>query len=153
MEFLMSPFIVPVAGCAVGVVAIISGIWLEAQKRQLRSQERMAMLARGIPLADIEKSLGPGDEERPTVRDPLRSLGTARRTAIVLVSAGIGLVLFFAVLAWVVHTFEVLAGAAVGLIPVAVGIGFFIDYTLQKRELSRFGLELGADKPDVGLSR
>lgn len=153
MEFLMSPFIVPVAGCAVGIVAIVSGIWLEAQKRQLRSQERMAMLARGIPLAEIEKSLGPGDEERPTVKDPLRSLGNARRTGIVLVSAGIGLVLFFAVLAWVVHTIEVLAGAAVGLIPLAIGVGFFVDYNLQKRELSRFGLELGADRPEIGLNR
>jgi hypothetical protein len=37
----------------------------------------------------------------------------------------------------------VLAGAAVGLMPLAVGIGFVIDYHLQKRDLSRFGLEVG----------
>ena len=36
----------------------------------------------------------------------------------------------------------VLAGAAVGLIPLAIGIGFFVDYNLQKRELSRFGMEI-----------
>jgi len=40
---------------------------------------------------------------------------------------------------------DVLAGAAVGIIPLAIGIGFFIDYNLQKRELSRFGLEVGAE--------
>ena len=42
---------------------------------------------------------------------------------------------------------EVLAVAAAGLIPLAIGIGFFIDYNLQKRELSRFGLEVGAELP------
>ncbi len=39
---------------------------------------------------------------------------------------------------------EVLAGASVGLIPLAIGVGFLlIDYHLPKRDLSRFGLEVG----------
>ncbi|MCU1249577.1 MAG: hypothetical protein JWQ49_2606, partial [Edaphobacter sp.] len=33
-NFVSSPFIVPVAGCAVGAVAIVSGIWFEAQQRR-----------------------------------------------------------------------------------------------------------------------
>jgi hypothetical protein len=37
---------------------------------------------------------------------------------------------------------DVLAGAAAGFIPLAIGIGFFVDYHLQKRELSRFGIEI-----------
>ncbi|PMZ85460.1 hypothetical protein C1X79_26010, partial [Pseudomonas sp. FW305-42] len=72
-------------------------------------------------------------------KDPLRSLGIARRTGIVLVSSGIGIVLFFVTLELILGVREVLSGAAVGLIPLAIGIGFFIDYSLQKRELSRFG--------------
>jgi hypothetical protein len=147
MNFIYSPFIVPVAGCLVGIVAIVSGIWLEAQKRRIKSEERMAMLARGVPLAEIENMLGSGVEEKPPVKDPLRSLGNARRTGIVLVSVGLGLTLFFIALSYIVGERDVLAGAAVGIIPLAIGIGFFIDYNLQKRELSRFGLEVGAESP------
>jgi hypothetical protein len=152
MDFMMSPFIVPVAGCAVGAVAIVSGIWFEAQQRRNKAEQRMAMIARGVPIAEIERLLGSGDEEK-RVRDPLRSLGNARRAGIVLASLGVGLILFFAALSVVVYVREVLAGAAAGLIPLAIGIGFFVDYNLQKRELSRFGLEIGAESSGVGSDR
>ncbi|MBB5340931.1 DUF6249 domain-containing protein [Tunturiibacter gelidoferens] len=152
MDFMMSPFIVPVAGCAVGAIAIVSGIWFEAQQRRNKAEQRMAMIARGIPIAEIEKLLGSGDEEK-RVRDPLRSLGNARRTGIVLVSVGLGLMLFFLTLSVILRERDVLTGAAVGIIPLAIGIGFFIDYNLQKRELSRFGLEIGADSPGIGSDR
>ena len=153
MNFLFSPFVIPVAGILVAIVAIISGIWLDGHKRRLKSEERIAMISRGVPLADIEKLLGTGDEEKPPVKDPLRSLGNARRTGIVLVSVGAGLILFFVVLTAILHVREVLSGAAAGLIPLAIGIGFFIDYNLQKRELSRFGLEVGAESTGSGLDR
>jgi hypothetical protein len=153
MNFLFSPFVIPVAGILVAIVAIISGIWLDGHKRRLKSEERIAMISRGVPLADIEKMLGTGDEEKPPVKDPLRSLGNARRTGIVLVSVGAGLILFFVVLTAILHVREVLSGAAAGLIPLAIGVGFFIDYNLQKRELSRFGLEVGAESPGVGVDR
>jgi hypothetical protein len=152
MDFLTSPFIVPVAGCAVGAIAIVSGIWFEAQQRRNKAEQRMAMIARGVPIAEIEKLLGSGDEEK-RVRDPLRSLGNARRTGIVLVSLGVGLILFFVVLSVVVQERAVLAGSAAALIPLAIGIGFFIDYNLQKRELSRFGLEIGAESSGVNSER
>jgi hypothetical protein len=150
MEFMNSPFVVPVAGCLVGIVAIISGIWLDAQKRRLKSEERVAMISRGVPIAEIERLIGVG-EEKPPVKDPLRSLSNARRTAIVLVSVGMGLMLFFVVLSYIVQERDVLAGAAAGLVPFAIGVGFFIDYNLQKRELSRFGLEIG-EEPAGGSS-
>ena len=150
-NFVFSPFIVPVAGCMVGIVAIVMGIWLEAEKRRTKSEERMAMIARGVPLAEIERMLGAGDE-KPSVKDPLRSLSNARRAGIVLVSVGVGLTLFFIALSYIVQERDVLAGAAVGIIPLAIGIGFFIDYHLQKRELSRFGLEVGAE-PGSSLNR
>ena len=142
-----TPFIVPVAGCAVGAVAIVSGIWFEAQQRRNKADQRMAMLARGLPIAEIERLLGPGEDEKKTPKDPIRSLGNARRAGIFLVSIGIGLILFFITLTEILHVREVLSGAAAGLIPLVIGIGFFIDYNLQKRELSRFGLEVEADLP------
>jgi hypothetical protein len=144
-NFIFSPFIVPVAGCMIAIVAVIGGIWLDGHKRRIRSDERIAMISRGVPLNEIERMLGAGAEDKPSVKDPLRSLGNARRTGIVLVSVGLGLTLFFIVLSYIVQVREVLAGAAAGIIPLAIGIGFFIDYYLQKRELSRFGLEVGAE--------
>lgn len=150
MDFSMSPYIIPVAGCAVGAIAIVSGTWFEAQQRRNKAEQRMAMLARGVPIAEIERMLGSGEDEK-RVRDPLRSLGNARRAGIVLVSIGIGLVFFFLVLAVIVQQRYVLAGAAAGIIPLAIGIGFFVDYNLQKRELSRFGLEIGEESSGAGV--
>jgi hypothetical protein len=147
MGFFLSPFVVPVAGCAVGMVAIISGIWFEAQQRRNKAEQRMAMIARGIPIPEIERLLGAGDDEK-RVKDPLRSLGNARRAGIVLTSVGVGLILFFVMLTGILHVPAILSGAAAGLIPLAIGVGFFIDYNLQKRELSRFGLEIGAEQTD-----
>ena len=137
----------------VGIVAIVAGIWLDGHKRRIKSEERIAMISRGVPLAEIERVLGPGIEEKPPVKDPLRSLGNARRAGIVLVSVGVGLTLFFIVLSYIVQVREVLSGAAAGIIPLAIGIGFFIDYNLQKRELSRFGLEVGAESAGSALDR
>jgi len=111
------------------------------------------MLARGVPIEEIERLMGPGEEEKPTPKDPLRSLSNARRTGIVLVSVGLGLVLFFITLYLILQERAILSGAAAGLIPLAIGIGFFVDYNLQKRELSRFGLEVGAESSGVGLDR
>ena len=60
---------------------------------------------------------------------------------------GAGVVIFGLVLTAILQVREVLSVAAAGLIPLAIGIGFFVDYALQKRELSRFGLEVAADQP------
>jgi hypothetical protein len=103
----------------------------------------MAMVARGMPADDIDKLLTKAIVDSKPVKDPMQSLANARRTAIVLISSGIGLALFFILLAYILSERDVLAGAAVGLMPLAVGIGFVIDYHLQKRDLSRFGLEVG----------
>ncbi len=152
-NFVFSPFIVPVAGCMVAIVAVVSGIWLDGHKRRIKSEERIAMISRGVPLAEIEKMLGAGNEDKPAVKDPLRSLGNTRRAGIVLVSVGAGLILFFVVMTAILQERDGLVGAAAGLIPLAIGVGFFVDYNLQKRELSRFGLEVGADSPRSTLDR
>jgi hypothetical protein len=148
MEVFTTPFIVPLGAFAVAIVAIGGGIWSQIHARRVRAEQRMAMIARGVPIAEIEKLLGSATEEEPRPpRDPFRSLSNARRAGIVLVSSGIGIMLFFITLTIILNVREVLSGAAVGLIPLAIGIGFFIDYNLQKRELSRFGMEIEPDHP------
>ena len=147
----LSPILIPVIAMLIPIVAIVGGYYTQVQNRRIKADQQMAMLARGIPLAEIEaymKTLpGEEEEERARVKDPMRSLGNARRTAIVLISLGLGLIGFFVVLEIILAVRPVLAGAAAGLIPLAIGIGFAIDYQLQKREMSRFGLEVGADVP------
>jgi len=149
MGLLNTPFIVPLGAFAVAIVAIVSGIWSDAHNKRIRADQRMAMLARGMSIEDIEKLMGkPGenpDDQKP--KDPLRSLANARRAGIILISCGVGIIAFFLVLEAILGVREVLSGAAAGLIPLAIGIGFFVDYSPQKRELSRFGLEIGADNP------
>ena len=125
------------------IVAIVSGVVSEGNRQRLTAEQRMAMIARGMPADDIDRLLTKAIVDSRPVKDPMQSLANARRTAIVLISSGIGLALFFIVLAYILSERDVLAGAAVGLMPLAVGIGFVIDYYLQKRDLSRFGLEVG----------
>ena len=140
----LSPFVVPLGAFLVAIVAIAGGIFSQAHARRLKADQRMGMLARGIPLAEIEAVLKTAkDEDERPVKDPMRSLGNARRTAVVLISSGLGLMLFFAVISFILHERDVLTGVAIGLIPLAIGLGFVVDYQLQKREMARFGLEIG----------
>ena len=144
-----SPFIVPLGAFLVAIVAIVSGIVGQAHARRIKAEQRMAMIQRGMPVEQIDLLLKSSrdDGEEVKAKDPLRSLGNARRTGIVLVSVGAGIILFGFVLTAIVQVREVLAVSASGLIPLAIGIGFFVDYNLQKRELARFGLEIAADQP------
>jgi hypothetical protein len=140
-----TPFVIPVAALAVGAVAIISGIASSMNSQRIRAEQRMAMIARGLSADDIVKLLGDSDEDarlEGRIKDPMRSLANARRAGIILSSIGIGLLLFFVVLERILQVREVYAGAASALIPLAIGVGFFVDYAWQKRDLTRFGLKI-----------
>jgi Flp pilus assembly protein TadB len=151
MGFTFSPFIVPLGAFMVAIVAIVSAAASKAHARRMRAEQRMVMLQRGMSIEQIDQVLQPESaeeaEEIPRAKDPIRSLGYARRTGIVLVSVGLGIILFGLLLTVIVQVREVLTVAAAGLIPLCIGIGFFVDYNLQKRELARFGLEVGAELP------
>lgn len=135
-----SPFMIPLGAFLVGIVAIVAGVVGAAYKQRLKTEQRLAMLARGMSAGDIEKVLS---ADGRSAKDPLQGIASTRRTAIVLISTGVGVMLSFLVLAWIVNDHEVLSGGAFGLIPLSIGVGFFIDYTMQKRELAHFGLEVG----------
>jgi hypothetical protein len=61
----------------------------------------------------------------------------SRTTALVLIGVGLGMALFGGMLAAIEHDREVLVVAAVSVIPLAIGIAFFVDYRLQKAEIER----------------
>jgi hypothetical protein len=64
----------------------------------------------------------------------------ARRAALILIACGAGIIATCLVLTLILQVREILAGAAGGLIPAAIGIGFWIDYKIQAREMERLGL-------------
>jgi hypothetical protein len=140
MDWHWSPFMIPLGAFVVGIVAIVAGVAGGAYKQRLKTEQRLAMLARGMSASDIEKVLS---ADGRAAKDPLQGIASTRRTSIVLISTGVGIMLSFLVLAWIVNDHEVLSGGAFGLIPLSIGVGFFIDYNLQKRDLSHFGLEVG----------
>ena len=135
--------VVPLGAFAVGIVAILAGAFNRVRGEKLRADQRMAMVARGMNAEDIDKLLGKASIDGRAVRDPLQSIARTRRAAIVLMSTGVGLMLFSTVLTWILKVPEVLSAGAAGWIPFAIGVGFLIDYNLQKRDLASFGLETG----------
>src|SRR5271170_5983418 len=84
MDWHWSPFMIPLGAFVVAIVAIVAGIMSEAHRQRLRAEQRMAMVARGMAADEIDKLLGGPSEDARRAKDPLRSLGYARRTAIVL---------------------------------------------------------------------
>ncbi len=128
-----SPFIVPVAGCLMILGIVIAGNWSSNRKRELESQERLAAIAKGIvpPPTAAELAFSQG---RPAM-SLVRRRANIRLTGIVLIASAVGIVLFFLALAAILQERDVLCGAACGLIPLGVGVGFLIDTRIQSREI------------------
>jgi hypothetical protein len=143
LDFEVSPILIPLAGIGVAIVAVAGGIISQMHSTRIKADQRMALIARGLSAKEIEGFLKTDRDTDPRgPKDPLRSLGTARRAATVLISLGLGLVAFFCLIALIIGQREIYTGAACGLIPLFIGFGFVVDYQLQKREMSRFGLEI-----------
>lgn len=135
-----SPFTVAVAGCLMILGLGCFGIYSEMDQKRLRSQERMTLLARGVSIEDIERLQRQVANE--DVADPLRTLNNIRRTAMILFGSGLGIIAFGLLLAAILQNRVLLIVPAAGLIPLAIGVGFFVDYKMQARDLARFGLEV-----------
>jgi Domain of unknown function (DUF6249) len=112
-------------GDLTGLVAVIMifGIPIAAmytyyRVRKLRSEERLAAIARGVSV--------PMEPELPHA-------ARSRRAGILLVAAGLGYTATFALVARAEP--DAMIAAAFGLIPLTLGIGFFIDAALVRRDL------------------
>jgi hypothetical protein len=141
----MSPFTVAVAGCLMILGLGCFGIYSEMDQKRIRSQERMTLLARGMSIEDIERLQRQVQNE--DVTDPVRTMNNIRRAAMSLFGSGAGLVAFGLLLAAIMHMRVLLIVAAAGIIPIAIAVGFWIDYKMQARDLARFGLEVGTQNP------
>jgi len=112
---------------AVGFAAVVlslgipfAAIYAWYRVRRLRTEERLAALARGAAI--------PMEPE-------LSQYAKSRRAGILLVTGGLGFITMFAVIARVVGEHETLVAAAFGILPLAVGIGYFLDAAMIRRDL------------------
>ncbi len=110
-----------------GLVAVIMvfsfpvalmALYMFYRVNKLRSEERMAALARGVSV--------PMEPE-------LSQAARSRRAGILLTAAAIGFIVTFALIARVEH--DAWIAASFGIIPLAIGLGYFLDATLVRRDL------------------
>ena len=90
--------------------------------RRLKSQERIKAIEKGVPIP-FEPA------------DPRERAATVRRWGIVLVALGLGLIVFFVVVAAVRQERHVIAGVGAAAIPIFIGLGLLYDYRLRSKEL------------------
>ncbi len=109
----------------IGLVAVImvlgipmAGFYTYYRVRKLRTEERLAAIARGVNV--------PMEPE-------LSQAARSRRSGILLVSTALGYTATFALIARYEH--DAIVAAAFGLIPLAIGIGYFVDALLVRRDI------------------
>ena len=113
-------------GDIIGLVAVIMslGVPLGAlytyyRVRKLRSEERLAASARGVDIP---------------VEPELNQAARSRRAGILLVSGALGYILAFGLIAQIQRNPDVWTAAALGIIPLAIGVGYFVDWKVIHRD-------------------
>lgn len=114
-------------GTIIGLVAVIMslGIPLGAmctyyRVRKLRTEERLAAIARGVSV--------PMEPE-------LTQAARSRRAGILFACGGLGFLVALGLIAQIEHEPDTWSAAVLGIIPFAIGVGYFVDFTLIRRDL------------------
>jgi hypothetical protein len=109
----------------VGLAAVVmifgipmAGLYTYYRVRKLRTEERLAAISRGMSVP---------------MEPDLSQAARSRRAGILLTSVAIGYTIAFALVARVEPDARI--AAAFGVIPLAGGLGFFLDSTLIRRDL------------------
>lgn len=124
-----APILIPLGAFAMvlGIIVVVN--IANYHTRKLKSEERMTAIAKGLPLPPEEEP----DWARMRSRDAAGVARGIRTGGIICVSVGVGMALFSFFLAWIVQEHDVLAVAAAGLIPLAIGVGLLVDYALRNK--------------------
>ena len=114
-------------GTIIGLVAVIMslGIPLGAmytyfRVKKLRTEERLAAIARGVSVP---------------LEPELSQAARSRRAGILLTCGAVGFMVALGFIARIEHEPDTWTAAVLGFIPLAIGIGYFIDFTLIRRDL------------------
>jgi Domain of unknown function (DUF6249) len=100
-----------------GMPTAVLGMYTYYRVRKLRAEERMAAISRGIAVP-----------MEPELAEAARS----RRSGILLIAAAIGYTITFSLIARVEP--DAWVAAAFGAIPFTLGLGFFLDSALIRRD-------------------
>jgi hypothetical protein len=110
----------------IGLVAVIMGMGIPLAAmytyfriRKLRTEERLAAIARGTDV--------------PMVAE-LSESARSRRWGILLCSGAVGFIIAMGLIATIERDTGTWTAAAVAIIPLAVGLGYFLDSTLIRRD-------------------
>jgi len=113
-------------GELIGLVAVTLGmgvplgaLYTYYRVRKLRSEERLAAIARGVEIP---------------VEPELTQAARSRRSGILLVSGAIGYIATFGLIAQIQADRDIWTAAAFGIIPLAVGIGYFLDWSMIRSD-------------------
>ena len=114
-------------GQIIGLVAVIMSLgiplgamYLYYRVRRLRTEERLAALARGVAVP---------------MEPDLSQAARSRRACILLIAGALGFMTTFGLIAQIEHEPETWVAASLGIIPLAVGLGYLLDWTLIRRDL------------------
>jgi len=109
----------------IGLVAVVmslglpmAGLYTYYHVRKLRTDERLAAIARGVDV--------PMAQELPPAAQ-------SRRSGILLTAASLGYMVTFALISR--YESEAWIAGAFGIIPLTVGLGFFLDSALIRRDI------------------
>jgi len=97
----------------------LGGLYTYYRVRKLRTEERLAAIARGVAIP---------------VEPELSQAARSRRYGILLISGALGYMVTFGIIAKIASEPDAWTAAAFGIIPLAIGIGCFLDFTLIRRE-------------------
>jgi hypothetical protein len=100
-----------------GMPTAVLGMYTYYRVRKLRTEERMAAIQRGVAVP---------------IEPDLPEAAHSRRSGILLISGAIGYMLTFLLIARVEP--DAWVAGAFGAIPLALGIGFFLDSALIRRD-------------------
>jgi hypothetical protein len=110
----------------IGLAAVVlslgipmAGMYTYYRVKKLKADERLAAIARGVAVP---------------FEEPVPVAARSRRAAILLISGAVGFMATFGVIALVEREPDTWIAAAFGLIPLAVGFGYLLDFTLTRRE-------------------
>jgi preprotein translocase subunit Sss1 len=100
-----------------GMPTAILGMYTFYRVRKLRTEERLAAMQRGVSVP---------------IEPELSEAAKSRRAGILLIAGAVGFMLTFSIIARVEP--DALIAGAFGAIPFTLGLGYFLDSTLIRRD-------------------
>lgn len=111
--------LIPLVAIIMSLGIPIAAMYTFYRVRKLRTEERIAALARGVNVA---------------MEPELSQAARSRRYGILFTAGALGFIITFGIIGRMVDP-DVWVAASFGVIPLALGLGYFVDAFLVRRDL------------------